>query len=186
MEALRATDVLVVLGQFCVQGQLFRQLVAVALENGLDVFQPVQALPIGDTATSIQSWARVGLAQIEQPETDPVGLFRMLTLIQPITDPDQSVWPDVPGPVLEASGGPLLLLSVTGGHVPWLGGDTELMAARVTGNLPLAEVDLYQTFTRMDLHSLAHILVRYRVMVLAELDVVIDIDPAASDVHVLI
>ena len=49
MEALRATDVLVVLGQLCVQGQLFRQLVAIALENGLDVFQAVQAFAIGDT-----------------------------------------------------------------------------------------------------------------------------------------
>ena len=110
----------------------------------------------------------------------------MLPFIQSVTDPDQDVWPYVPGPVLEASGSPLLLFSVAGGHVPWLGGDTELMAARVAGDLPLAEVNLYKTFTRMDLHSLAHILVRYRVMVLAELDVVIDIDPAASDVHVLI
>jgi len=136
IEALRTTDVLVVLGQFCVQGQLFRQLVPVALENGLDVFQSVQAFPVGDTATGVQPWVRVGLAQVEQPETDPVGLFWMLPFIQPVTDPDQGVWPDIPCPVLVASGGPLLLLSVASRHVSWLGGGTELMTAWMAGDLP--------------------------------------------------
>tara|TARA_R100000657_G_C4593173_1_gene51418 strand:+ start:489 stop:629 length:141 start_codon:yes stop_codon:yes gene_type:complete len=41
VEALRATDILVVLREFGVQGQLLRQLVPVAPENGLDVLQPV-------------------------------------------------------------------------------------------------------------------------------------------------
>jgi hypothetical protein len=55
VEAFRATDVLVVLGQLCMQGQLFRQFVAVALENGFDVFQAVQAFAVGDTATGVQA-----------------------------------------------------------------------------------------------------------------------------------
>jgi len=131
-------------GQLCLQGLLFRQLVAVALENGLDVFQPAQALPVGDTATGIQAWAGVGLVQVEQSKTDPVGLFWVFPFIQTITNPDQGVWPDVLSPVLEATRRPLLLLSVAGGHVSCLGGGTELVTARVTGNLPLLEVDLHQ------------------------------------------
>ncbi len=56
------------------------------------------------------------------------------------------------------------------------------MTARMAGDLPLPEVNLHQAFTGMDIHPLAHILVWYRVMVLAELNVVIDVDPAASDI----
>jgi len=118
MEALWATDVLVVLGQLGVQGQLFRQGIPVALENGFDVFQSVQAFPVGKTTTGVQARAGVPLAQIEQPETDTIGLLRMFPLVQPPTDPDQRVWADVAGPVLEATGCPLLLFLMAGGHVP--------------------------------------------------------------------
>ncbi len=106
------------LRQFGVQGQLFRQLVAVAPEDGLDVFQSVQALAVGNATCRVQALAGVLLAQVEQPKTDPVGLFRMFPLIQPATDPDQGVWPDVTGPVLETPWCPLLLFSVACGHVP--------------------------------------------------------------------
>jgi len=44
VEALRATDILVVLREFGVQGHLFRQFVPVAPENGLDVLQAVHGL----------------------------------------------------------------------------------------------------------------------------------------------
>ncbi len=106
------------LRQFGVQGQLFRQLVAVAPEDGLDVFQSVQAFAVGNATCRVQALAGVLLAQVEQPETDPVGLFRMLPLLQPITDPGQGVGPDVSGPVLETTRRPLLLFLVACGHVP--------------------------------------------------------------------
>ena len=54
-----------VLGQFGVQGQLFRQFVAVTPEYGLDVFQAVQALPIGDAAPRIQALIGVLPGQVE-------------------------------------------------------------------------------------------------------------------------
>ena len=105
------------LGKLGVQGQLLRQLVAVAPENGLDVFQSVQAFAVGNTATGIQALTGVLLAQVEQPETEAVGLFGMFPLIQPITDPDQRVGPNVPGPVLKPPRRPLLLFLMAGGHV---------------------------------------------------------------------
>ena len=43
----------------------FPQLIAISLENGLDVFQPVQAFPVGDMATGIQALAGVYLVQVE-------------------------------------------------------------------------------------------------------------------------
>jgi hypothetical protein len=55
------------------------------------------------------------------------------------------------------------------------------MTARVTGDLPLPEVDLYQALTGVGVHPLSHILVWYRVVMLLELDVLIDIDPATAD-----
>ena len=60
------------------------------------------------------------------------------------------------------------------------------LAAWVAGDLSLPEVDLYQSLTGVEVHLLAHILVRHRVVVLAELDVVIDVDPATPDLDVLI
>jgi len=61
------------------------------------------------------------------------------------------------------------------------------MTARVAGDLPLPEVDLHQALTGVDIHPLSHILVQHRVvMLLLELDVVIDIDPATADLDVLI
>ena len=60
------------------------------------------------------------------------------------------------------------------------------MTAWVAGDLSLPEVDLYQSLTGVEVHLLAHILVRHRVVVLAELDVVIDVDPATPDLDVLI
>ena len=54
-----------VLGQLSVQGQLFRQLVPVAPEDGLDVFEPGQTFPIGDAAAGIQALAGVLPSQVE-------------------------------------------------------------------------------------------------------------------------
>lgn len=80
-----------VLREFGVQGQLLRQLVPVAPENGFDVLQPVQTFPIGDAAAGIQALAGVLPSQVEQPETDPVGLLRVFPLSQSITDPGERV-----------------------------------------------------------------------------------------------
>lgn len=175
-----------VLREFGVQGQLLRQLVPVAPENGLDVLQPVQTFPIGDAAAGIQALAGVLPSQVEQPETDPVGLLRVFPLSQSITDPDQRVWPDVPGPVLETPRGPLLLFSMPGKHMTGFGGGARPVTPWVTCHLALPEVDLHQMIAGLDFHLLAHVLVRYRVMMLVELDVVIDIDPATPDLDVLI
>ena len=60
------------------------------------------------------------------------------------------------------------------------------MTAWVAGDLPLPEVDLHQALTGVDVHPLSHILVRHRVVMPLELDVVIDIDPATADLDVLI
>ena len=110
----------------------------------------------------------------------------MFPLIHPATDPDQGVRSDIPGPALEASGRPLLLFLMAGGHVPWLGGDAVLMAAWVTGDQLLPEVDLHQSLTGMEVYLLADILVRHRVIMALELNVVVDVDPATPDLDVLI
>jgi len=92
----------------------------------------------------------------------------------------------VPGPVLETAGGPLLLFAMPGGHVTGLGGGARPVTSGMTRHLALSEVNLYQMITGPDFHRLAHLLVRHRVMMLVELDVVIDIDPATPDLDVLI
>ena len=60
------------------------------------------------------------------------------------------------------------------------------MTAWVAGDLSLPEVDLYQSLTGVDVHLLSNVLVRHRVVMLAELNVVIDVDPATPDLDVLI
>lgn len=64
-EALRATDVFVVPGEFGIQGQLFRQLVPVAPEDGLDVLPSIQPFPIGDPAAGVQTLTGVFPGQVE-------------------------------------------------------------------------------------------------------------------------
>ena len=54
------------------------------------------------------------------------------------------------------------------------------------GNLALPEVSRNQPITHMQFEYLTHILIGYRVEVMALLDVVVDIDPHSFDVHVLI
>lgn len=73
-----------------------------------------------------------------------------------------------------------------GGHVTGLGGGARPVTSGMTRHLALSEVNLYQMITGPDFHRLAHLLVRHRVMMLVELDVVIDIDPATPDLDVLI
>ena len=65
-------------------------------------------------------------------------------------------------------------------------GGTELMTARVAGDLSLPEVDLHQALNGMGVRSFAHIMMQHQVVMLLEIDVVIDIDPAAPDLDVLI
>ena len=84
----------------------------------------------------------------------------MFPLSQSITDPDQRVWPDVPGPVLETARGPLLMFAVPGRHVTSFGSGARPVTPWVTCHLALPEVDLHQVVADLDFHLLSHVLVR--------------------------
>ena len=56
MKSAWATDVLVVLGQLGFQVELFGQLIPVALQDRLDLFQAGQASLVGDSAGGLESF----------------------------------------------------------------------------------------------------------------------------------
>lgn len=66
------------------------------------------------------------------------------------------------------------------------GGGAWSVTPWLTQSLALPAVDIHQIVTGMDFYLLAHVLVRYRVVMLTERDVVIDIDTTTSDLDVLI
>ena len=108
----------------------------------------------------------------------------MFALIKALTDPGEHLGADVLGPVLEPSRVPLLLLAMTRGHVTGLGGHAWPIGPGMTGDLLLAKVELDEVLTGVQLDLLTDILVRDRVVVLIELDVVVDVDLAAANVDI--
>jgi hypothetical protein len=62
------------------------------------------------TSIAIAEIQLVFVIVAERSETDTTDLLRI--------DPDQRAWPNVPSPVLEATGCPLLLFLMTGGLCP--------------------------------------------------------------------
>ena len=77
VEGAGATDVLVILGWLGVEIELFGQLIPVTLQDRLDLFQADQTGLVGDPAGGLESLAWIRPTEIEQAETDPVGLFRV-------------------------------------------------------------------------------------------------------------
>ena len=66
-----------VLGELGFKIELFGQLIPVALQDRLDLFQADQTGLVGDPASGFESLTRIGPTEIEQTETDPVGLLGM-------------------------------------------------------------------------------------------------------------
>ena len=54
-----------VLGKLSLEAELFGQLVAVALEIGLDLFQPIETGSIGDEAGGIEAGSRIVFAEVQ-------------------------------------------------------------------------------------------------------------------------
>ena len=96
MEVSGAMDIVVVLGEGCGKRDLFRQLIAVAFQDG---FEPVESFTIGQSASAMQALGRVGTAEIEQSEAEPVSLFGMGFGLKTCSNPDQHIGTDIFDPV---------------------------------------------------------------------------------------
>ena len=134
MEVMRTADILVVLGEVSREAELFGQLVPVAFEDGLDVLQSIEPGPGGDAAGGIEAGGRVLLAQVQQTQTDLVGLLGVIPALKLAADPQQRIWADIRRPALEAPGRPLLLSPVARWHVGRVGGKAWPVLARVRGD----------------------------------------------------
>ena len=75
---MRTADVFVVLWVSRFQGELLGELVAVAAQDRADLFEAAQPLAVGDTAGGVESLGRVFAAEIQQAETEAVGLLGMI------------------------------------------------------------------------------------------------------------
>ena len=66
-----------ILRKFGLQFQLIRQLIAVAFQDRPNLLQADQARVIGDPAGGLKPLRRIGPGQIEQTQTDSIGLLGM-------------------------------------------------------------------------------------------------------------
>ena len=185
-EGTGATDVLVVLGQLGFQVELFGQLIPVTLQDQLDLFQTNQTGMVGDPAGGLESFPWIGPAEVEQAETDPVGLFRMGFGFELRGNPAQGFRADVLCPVLQSPRCPLLVFLVVLGHVGRFGGPAGLVLAGMRGHRLLAEVERDQGVAGVQLQGLTHVVVRDRVVMLLVLHVVVDIDLHRLDIDVTV
>lgn len=88
-----AANILVVLGKLSREAELLGKLVPIALENGLDLLEAIEAGLAGNAARRVEPVGRVLLAQVQQAQADPVGLLRMRPALQLGADPNQRVGP---------------------------------------------------------------------------------------------
>jgi hypothetical protein len=86
------------------------------------LFQAKQALPISQRAGSIQTLGRIVSAEVEQAQTNAIGLFGMVLYVQLAADPGQDIGADILRPVFKSPRGPLMVFLVALGHVGRLGG----------------------------------------------------------------
>jgi hypothetical protein len=128
-----------VLGKFILQLQLFRQLVAVAFKDRLDLFQPIQTGTIGDPAGRIKPLGRILTTEIQQAKADVVCLLWMGFGFELPIDPLEHFRTDIPRPVLEPPRCPLHVLAMAGRHVGSHRRHTWLVTAGMTGHHLLAE-----------------------------------------------
>lgn len=183
---MRTADILVVLGEVSREAELFGQLVPVAFEDGLDVLQSIEPGPGGDAAGGIEAGGRVLLAQVQQTQTDLVGLLGVIPALKLAADPQQRIWADIRRPALEAPGRPLLLSPVARWHVGRVGGKAWPVLARVRGDELPSEVGFHQGLAGVQFQPLPHVLVRHRVVVVLVLHVVVDIDLYRLDVPIAV
>jgi len=92
------------LWQLNIDIQLLWQSVAVALQDGLNLFEPVKPLGIGDFAGFFQTFRWILPAEIEQTQADTIGLLGVRFAAQLITHPRQYFAADIFGPVFNRPG----------------------------------------------------------------------------------
>lgn len=85
-----------------------------------------------------------------------------------------------------SDGGSPLLLAMTRGHVARPGLHARSVGPWMAGDLLPAEIELDEMLTGMQLDLLTDVLVRDRVAVLVDFDVVVDVDLAATDIDILV
>lgn len=140
MEVSGTADVVVGLGQGGGKRDWFRQLIAVAFQDGLDLFEAVEALAIGQGASTIQALGWIRPPEIEQSQTNPVSLFGMGFGLKARGDPDQTIGADIFGPVFYSPRGPLLVFSMPFGHMAGLSGEAGTIVARMGSDRLMLEI----------------------------------------------
>ena len=99
--------------------------------------------------------------------------------------PGMDVGAELPGPALEAAGGPVLLRPVALGHVGRVGREAVAVAAGMGGDAALPEVEFNQGVGGVQFEFLPDELVRYGVVMPLIVHVVVDMDGNRLNVDVV-
>ena len=113
-------------------------------------------------------------------------MFGVGTALELAGDPGEHLRADIGGPAFEALGRPLFLGPVALGHVGRTGGKAVAVPAGMGGDAALTDVEFNQGVGSVQFEPLADQVVRHGVVVLAVLDMVINMHGDRLDMHVLV